>query len=531
MIKFRRLAAVVLCGLVIASLTFGTGATAAGFNEQEASAREEQIRQAQEDLKAKQEANRQALTQTQNEMAGFKAQSNSIQAQLDLLFEQDIASTEEYERLSQELAVAEDEMNKAINRYEEAQLTAENKQAEYETRIVTLFKYRNKSIFELLLTADSMSGFFTNMRLMDYISSSDNLMLEELMTAQEDAEVAKEQADEMVRQAEAYYAYAEEQLILLRNDIELTEINLDSVEAELLNRSMMSADLEANINSMDNELEAYYAELQAIDNARATEAVRISESIAVSESIRESQEAAIRESQRVSESIRVSESERVDYENYLAASREAQRLSDEAAASRAESIRVSESVKASQEASIRESREQASRATTAAPTTAPVVTTPSTPSVSSSYLLWPLAGYQSVSSHYGPRVHPITGNTTAYHYGTDFAAPFGTPVRATLDGTVVIASAQWQGQNYTSHKSGHGNYVTIQHANGLTSTYAHLKYVAVSVGQTIKQGEYIGQVGSTGASTGAHLHFELAQYGSTFNAWSSSWLLNPNSIR
>ena len=145
--------------------------------------------------------------------------------------------------------------------------------------------------------------------------------------------------------------------------------------------------------------------------------------------------------------------------------------------------------------------------------------------------MWPLASYNFLSSPYGPRVHPITGNPTAFHYGMDFAANFGTPVRATLDGTVVIANATWQGQNYTSHKSGHGNYVTIQHANGLTSTYAHLKYVAVGVGQVIKQGQYIGQVGSTGASTGAHLHFELASYGKTFNPYSSNALLNANSIR
>lgn len=517
---FKRLAAIVLSTLLIASLTFGTNSSASGFNEQEAQAREAAIQNAQEELRAKQEANRKQLQQTQEEMASFRAQSNSIQAQLDLLFEQNIASTEEYERLSRELQVAEDEMNKAIDRYEIAQENAENKQVEYETRIVTLFRYRSKSVFELLLTSDSIGGFFTNMRLMDYISSSDNLMLEELMTAQEDADVAREEADEMVLQAEAYYQYAEEQLILLRNDIELTEINLDSVEAELLNRSSLTANLENEYNEMDADLAAFYAELQAIDNARATQAAidaSIAESIRVSESIRASE--------AVAESIRVSQSESAAREAYLEASREAQRQSDAEAARIAESIRVSESVKASILAS------QQAAQTTAAPTPKPTTPTVTTPSVSSNYMMWPVAGNQNVSSHYGPRVHPITGNTSAFHYGTDFSAPFGTPVRATLDGTVVIANKTWQGQNYTSHKSGHGNYVTVQHANGLTSTYAHLKYVAVSVGQTVKQGEYLGQVGSTGASTGAHLHFEVAQYGNTFNAWSSNWLLNPNSIR
>lgn len=119
----------------------------------------------------------------------------------------------------------------------------------------------------------------------------------------------------------------------------------------------------------------------------------------------------------------------------------------------------------------------------------------------------------------------------SFHYGTDFSASAGTPVRASLDGVVVLVDKSWQGQTYTDHKSGYGNFVTIQHANGVTTTYAHLKYVLVDVGQTVKQGEYIGQVGSTGASTGPHLHFEIAIYGSTVNPMGSSYLGSSAAIR
>ena len=77
----------------------------------------------------------------------------------------------------------------------------------------------------------------------------------------------------------------------------------------------------------------------------------------------------------------------------------------------------------------------------------------------------------------------------------------------------AIANAPYQGQNYTSDKSGYGNYITIDHGDGTATTYAHLKYVEVSKGQYVDRGEYIGQVGSTGASTGAHLHFEYSVYG------------------
>lgn len=528
----KRVVTCLLTLAMIGSILIGHPAQASNYDEQEAA-----IQQAQDDLLAKQAANRAALAQTQDEIAAFTAQSNSIQAQLDNLLEQNLTSTEEYERLTRELEVAREEMNKSIVRYEEAQQFADDKQVEYETRIVTLFKYRNKSVFELLLSSDSIEGFFSNMRLMDYIASADNKMLEDLIAAQEAAEVARLNAEETVVQARAYFEHAETQLELLRNEIGLTETNLGAVEAELLNRSAVENELEQQHDQMDEELAAYYAQLQAIENARATEAA-IAESIRVSESIVESQ--------RVSESIAESEL----YERRLEESRENERLANE-------SLRAAEAARASAEEAARVSQEaanawQARQTTTNPPTTAapaptqapatnapvsttttPAATTPitETPVTSSNYLMWPLVSYSYISSHYGPRVHPITGNSGSFHFGTDFAAPFGTPVRATLDGTVVIANATWQGQNYTSHKTGHGNYVTIQHANGLTSTYAHLKYVAVSVGQTVSQGQYIGQVGSTGASTGAHLHFEMAQYGSTFNTYSSNWLLNTNARR
>lgn len=512
----KRILALVLSIALMGSLVVGDRAEASNLDEREA-----QVIQAQNEALAKQEANRQSLVQVQGEISAFTAQSNSIQAQLDSLLEQNLASTAEYEQLTLELDLAREQMEKSITRYEEASAHAEDMQAEYETRIVTLFKYRNKSLLEVLITSDSIEGFFTNMRLMDYIASADNIMLEDLLTAQEDAEVARQDADETVKQAKAYFEYAEEQLELLRNDIALTETDLSAVQYELLNRSSMAAGLESESNALDADLERYYDELKSIDHEREVEA-----SIAASEE----------EARRVAASLAASESLRAQQEQQAEADRlEASRKQEQAIQ---ESIRQSQALANQQTQAATPTPPPTTQApatqapTTQAPTTqAPTSPPPTTPGVSTNYMMWPLASFTNISSHYGPRVHPLTGNVSAFHYGTDFAAPFGTPIRATMDGTVVIANATWQGQNYTSHKTGHGNYVTIQHANGLTSTYAHMKYVAVSVGQTVKQGEYLGQVGSTGASTGAHLHFEVAQYGQTFNAYSSNWLLHPNSTR
>ncbi|MDD2214903.1 MAG: M23 family metallopeptidase, partial [Oscillospiraceae bacterium] len=155
----------------------------------------------------------------------------------------------------------------------------------------------------------------------------------------------------------------------------------------------------------------------------------------------------------------------------------------------------------------------AAAATQAAPTAAPASAVVS----GSESMITPIASGYTITSQYGSRVHPITGAVESFHYGTDFAAAFGTPIRAVLSGTVITASMPYPNQNYTSSKSGYGNYVVIQHANGMTTTYAHMKYVAVSAGQLVSQGDYLGDVGSTGASTGAHCHLEVSINGSTVN--------------
>lgn len=114
-----------------------------------------------------------------------------------------------------------------------------------------------------------------------------------------------------------------------------------------------------------------------------------------------------------------------------------------------------------------------------------------------SYLTSPLE-FSRVSSGYGMRFHPISGQRKA-HLGVDYAAPTGTPVRTIADG--VVAFAGWQ--------RGYGNVIQIQHKDRQSTLYAHLSRIDVSRGQRVEQGDRVGAVGSTGASTGPHLHFEF----------------------
>ena len=116
--------------------------------------------------------------------------------------------------------------------------------------------------------------------------------------------------------------------------------------------------------------------------------------------------------------------------------------------------------------------------------------------------------YVRFSSPYGYRPHPIDGQWK-FHSGVDLAGPEGTPIVATRDGTVTMAK--------TGYNGGNGNYVTINHGDGFSSSYLHMTHYVVSVGQKVKAGQVIGYMGNTGYSKGSHLHFTIYYNGSTVN--------------
>lgn len=111
-----------------------------------------------------------------------------------------------------------------------------------------------------------------------------------------------------------------------------------------------------------------------------------------------------------------------------------------------------------------------------------------------------------VSSGFGMRFHPLLGYTR-FHRGVDFAAPYGAPIRAVSDGYVALAG--WAG--------GYGNQVRLTHNNVLGTSYSHMSRIAVSPGARVLQGQIIGYVGSTGLSTGPHVHFEVYRSGQVVN--------------
>ena len=119
--------------------------------------------------------------------------------------------------------------------------------------------------------------------------------------------------------------------------------------------------------------------------------------------------------------------------------------------------------------------------------------------------VWPCPRYSRVSSGYGNRTCPFHGKE--FHDGIDLAAASGTPILAAAPGTVTRA-----GKN-----GGYGNYISIDHGGGLMSFYAHCKALYVSKGSKVSAGQKIAAVGTTGSSTGNHLHFGMHKNGSSVN--------------
>ena len=174
-------------------------------------------------------------------------------------------------------------------------------------------------------------------------------------------------------------------------------------------------------------------------------------------------------------------------------------------------MQENEQIEASIQKMIKEAQEAARKKKEAAAAAAAAAAAKNNTSVSntggssqSSGYLRPVSG--RISSPYGNRIHPVTG-LPSFHGGVDFAASYGTGIKATRSGEVIVKT----------YNSSYGNYIIIDHGNGIASLYAHMSGFNVSIGQEVSQGSVIGFIGSTGSSTGPHLHFEIRVNGTRVN--------------
>ena len=386
-----------------------------------------------ENLEARLSAIEEQKAQAEQELAQLRANEQEGREELARLRNDQKLEQAAYDALAVKLQTAAKHLESAIQAHQQSLAHLAEQQRQYESRVVSLFRIRHKSNLEMLLGSDSIASFFTNMELMDYVSSSDKRILENLKEAEQQAEQSRQRADQTKQEYEQFVAEKQQLLEKIANNVGSQEELVKSLNSQILTRS-------DDIYNLAQDQAQTSAELE---NAKA-------------------------ERERLAEEAR---QERARREAEAARQREAQ-----------QDLGSSGGGGGGYDASYGES----------------------------GYMLWPLANSREISSYFGWRTNPFDGSRTTFHWGLDFPASPGTPVRATRAGKVIVANAPIQGSTYGWGNSAFGNYIALVHDDGMITMYCHLKNVYVSVGQYVNQGEVIGGVGSTGSSTGPHLHYQVS---------------------
>lgn len=391
-----------------------------------------------------------------SDMQGIISQKEIIDQQVALLYAEVDNVNAQISAYSLLIADKQEEM-------EEAQLRLNELNEQNKERIRAMEEQGELSYWSVLFKANSFSELLDRGEMMLEIKAADDRRLQEMRQIAE--EVAKAQEELSVEKAELEKTKAE--LEASQKELDAKSAEADKLLGELVDisesldvlHSQFEAEEEHFLNQLINKEQEYNDQLasEAESSRQASIQASIQES-SIQESIRESS---------IQESIR---------ESSIQASIEAEQ----------------QTTQATTEATVPSSSGNGGSANS---DDNPSGTTWLTP-----------CDYTYVSSPFGYRWHPTTGKWSM-HQGVDLPAPKGTPIYASRSGYVTIAK----------YHVNAGNYVTINHQDGYTSVYMHMTHYVVEVGDYVKAGELIGYVGSTGRSTGPHLHFGIAYNGEYVN--------------
>lgn len=267
------------------------------------------------------------------------------------------------------------------------------------------------------------------------------------------------------------------------NDLKHDKLELDAKEAELKGKK---ASVEIAQKSLNNKI----AEL----NVAVDEQNQLMEKISSEIEITENEINALEEKARS-----------IDGEINKEQKRIAEAKAKAAAEARARQI-LKQKEAAAKAAAQAEANKKAEQNTSSQNTSSNSTPSYNDSSYGSGKLLWPVPSSHNITSYYGYRTHPIGGRAN-FHLGIDIAAPMGTSIHSASSGTVIHAA-------YTGS---YGNLMKVQHDNGLVTYYAHCSSFIASVGQRVSAKQPIARIGSTGNSTGPHLHFEVRSGGAHMN--------------
>ena len=394
--------------------------------------------------------------ENEDEIANMVNQKYAIDQEISILYDQIDNINQQLSAYALLIADQQDELDEAQDRLDD--LNAKNKE-----RIRAMEEDGSVSYWSVLFKANSFSDLLDRLSMIDEIAAADQRRIKEMNQAAEEV------------------AEAQEVLIAEKDEVQQTKDELDATYEQL-------AQKQAESQKILNDLIAKGYELENLYDQYEQEIEQILDDIAAKEEEYELQK----------------ELEWIAYmATYTEPTTEPPATQAPTAAPTTTPDTGSSNNGGSEPSGETTQPTQATGATEA-PTTATTPTQPTSPSSGESWMV--PCSYRQFSSPFGERESP-GGVGSTNHQGVDLAGPEGTPIYASKSGTVTVAK---------SSRSA-GNYVTINHGGGYSSIYMHMQYYVVSKGQTVKQGQVIGYMGSTGVVTGTHLHFGIIKDGSYVN--------------
>ena len=394
--------------------------------------------------------------ENEDEIANMVNQKYAIDQEISILYDQIDNINQQLSAYALLIADQQDELDEAQDRLDD--LNAKNKE-----RIRAMEEDGSVSYWSVLFKANSFSDLLDRLSMIDEIAAADQRRIKEMNQAAEEV------------------AEAQEVLIAEKDEVQQTKDELDATYEQL-------AQKQAESQKILNDLIAKGYELENLYDQYEQEIEQILDDIAAKEEEYELQK-------------------ELEWIAYMATYTEP---TTEPPATQAPTAAptttpdTGSSNNGGSEPSWETTQPTQATGATEAPTTATTPTQPTSPSSGESWMV--PCSYRQFSSPFGERESP-GGVGSTNHQGVDLAGPEGTPIYASKSGTVTVAK---------SSRSA-GNYVTINHGGGYSSIYMHMQYYVVSKGQTVKQGQVIGYMGSTGVVTGTHLHFGIIKDGSYVN--------------
>ncbi len=419
------------------------------------------------ELEQQQQELEEQSNQLSGEISNAEAQLNSLDAERQGLIEEiqviqaDIAETiAEIEAQEQEIARLEDEIEELTKEIEILQEKIEERDAILAAQARGIQTDASPhSIIDLILSAESLTDLIGKMEVVNLIVKNNNSIMEEQIRDQE-----------LVAEHKAQVDLAKEETIQVKEVMEENKANLETQKAAL-DEKVEYVSEKYNLTSSERD------SLVSNQNMLANKASEVRNQITA-------------EKNRIA-----AEKARIEAEQRRIAEEQAARAAAEAAAQAAAQA-------AAEKAAAERQKEVVTTSSNVSATPAPAATP--APTTNSGGWARPASG--RVTSEYGNRSNPFTGGGGQFHSGIDIAG--GGAITAAKSGTVTIAGYHHE----------FGNYVKIDHGGGLASLYAHMQPgLAVSVGQSVSQGQRLGTMGTTGYSTGVHLHFEVHQNGRRVN--------------